>query len=192
MKKGPIRYATNDLKAVAAGLERLRGVGTVDYSNVQSILLHEWTRAWSVKDSLERRAITMITTSGVLVTLAFGFATAITKGSHYRNFSLDEKIILVISLGFFAVSAFLALLTNVAKGYSQPLLQELVDVNASTGLRRDTPKEDISALPLTQIQDSTSSVQALNEKKAYLLTYGFWAQLLAIGLLVVAVCVVVV
>src|ERR1700733_11338887 len=100
----------------------------------------ELVREFARKDSLERRGITVITASGVLVTLTFGFATAVAKGQHYANFTTPEKIVLDIALAFFILSAIFALLTNTPRNYGVPQIQALRSSPGSTG----SPDEAIS------------------------------------------------
>jgi hypothetical protein len=78
-----------------------------------SLVKSEWDREWDRKESFEKRGITVITASGVFVTLVFGFGSSVTKSHHFANFTLAEKILLAVSLGWFIFSGFVALMTNI-------------------------------------------------------------------------------
>jgi hypothetical protein len=82
-------------------------------SDALDLLRGEWEREWGMKESFERRGVTVITASGVFVTLVFGFASSVTKGHHFANFTYAEKILLAVALGWFIVSGFVALSTNI-------------------------------------------------------------------------------
>lgn len=82
-------------------------------STTLGLVRAEWEREWVRKESFERRGVTVITASGVFVTLIFGFASSITKSHHFANFTHSEKILLAVSLGWFIISGFVALATNI-------------------------------------------------------------------------------
>ena len=69
-----------------------------DFVTRGSLLTDEWAREVSRKDSLEKRGITVITTSGALVTLIFAFTSAVAKGHNLGNFTLGEKIAIAVAL----------------------------------------------------------------------------------------------
>ena len=145
----------------------------------------ELVREFARKDSLERRGITVITASGVLVTLAFGFATAVTKGHAYANFTTAEKIVLDIALAFFVLSAIFALLTNTPRNYGVPQIQAL---SSSSG---SEPDEAISEELLGKLISMLETARHSNDNKARALFISMYLQLTAILLLGVAVGIVV-
>lgn len=168
-------------KPAVPSAPNLRGETTGEsftYSDALKFENQEWARVFSTKASLEQRAITLITVSGVLVTLAFGFTAAITKAASFTNFDLTEKIFLVISLAFFALSALIALTINIPKGYSVPDFRDLL------GIPTDKP---IDGAPLERLHAALTSARGENSAKALRLTYAFCAQLAAIATLAVVV-----
>lgn len=147
----------------------------------------ELVREFARKDSLERRGITVITASGVLVTLTFGFATAVTKGNHYTNFTTSEKIVLDIALAFFILSAIFALLTNTPRNYGVPQIQALRTSPGSNG----SPDEAISEELLGKLISMLEAARHSDDNKARALFISMYLQLTAILLLGVAVGIVV-
>ena len=154
------------------------GDGNIAFSDALAFLNQEWNRVWSTKSSLEQRAITLITASGVLVTLAFGFAAAVTKGKSFTNFDPVERGFLIASLALFTISALIALGVNFPRGYSTP---EFDDV-----LGMDTGRE-FKHKPLERFNIALQAARKRNSKKAQLLAVGFFFQLLAIITLAVTV-----
>lgn len=143
-----------------------------------AFLNQEWNRVWSTKSSLEQRAITLITTSGVLVTLAFGFATAVTKSKSFTNFDPLERSFLIVSLALFTISALIALGVNFPKGYSTPEFDDVLGINVGKQFTRK---------PLERFDVALKAARGRNSKKARLLAVGFFSQLLAIIALAVTV-----
>ena len=70
----------------------------------------------SLKDSLERRASGVITSSGVLVTLLFGLAAITTRTSNY-NLPHDAHLPLVVALAAFVVACACAVVAGVPFRY---------------------------------------------------------------------------
>jgi hypothetical protein len=152
--------------------------GNIAFSDAFAFLNQEWNRVWSTKSSLEQRAITLITTSGVLVTLAFGFAAAVTKGKSFANFDPVERGFLIASLALFTISALIALGVNFPKGYSTPEFDDVLGINVEKVFRRK---------PLERFDVALKAARRRNSKKARLLAVGFFSQLLAIITLAVTV-----
>lgn len=150
---------------------------TFTYSDALQFVNQEWTRVWNTKSSLEQRAITLITASGVLVTLAFGFTAAVTKGTSFKNFDMTEKVFLVISLAFFALSALIALTVNIPKGYSVPDFRDVLGITT----------EPIDGAPLQRFNAALKNAKTENSAKALRLTYAFCSQLAAIATLAIVV-----
>jgi len=130
------------------------------------------------KASLEQRAITVITTSGVLVTLAFGFAAAITKAQNFKNFTEEERVLLVAALSLFCIAALIALLINVPKSYDSPAISDM--------LAGATPK----AILANRVLAAVDNAREINNRRASSLALAFAAQMLAVLVLAIAVGVV--
>jgi hypothetical protein len=64
------------------------------------------------KESLEKRGITVITASCVIVTLIFAFSAAVAKGNQFGNVNSWEKILLAVALILFILSSLFGLATN--------------------------------------------------------------------------------
>lgn len=147
----------------------------------------ELKRETDRKDSLERRGITVITASGVLVTLTFGFATAVAKGQHYANFTFAEKTVLDIALALFILAAIFALLTNTPRNYGVPQIDALKEKSIPT----DSPETPISEDLLLKLISMLKVARHTNDNKARALYISMYVQLLAILMLGVAVGIVV-
>lgn len=183
--------------------------GAFGSSDALAFILKEWDQLWDTKASLEQRAITLITTSGVLVTLAFGFAAVVAKGKNFGNFDRAEKVALSVSLFLFACSALIALYTNVPKSWSVPDFSDLLGISKGTppmgidikpreaaakpgltgGPNTESTTETIT--PLTRLANAIATNTQLVDKKARLLTGAFLVQILAIAILAIDVGVVV-
>ena len=74
---------------------------------------------WDRKSSLEQRAINIITSSGVLVTLAFGFTTLIQRGNNFQSLVGHDRWMLAVSVSLFVAAALVALFINFPLRYSQ-------------------------------------------------------------------------
>jgi hypothetical protein len=138
----------------------------------------EWARVWSTKASLEQRAISLITTSGVLVTLAFGFTAAVAKGNHFANFTAAERDVLIAALALFVVSAVIALTVNQPKSYAVPDFRDLLGIPL---------ERKVEGKPLERFHAALKEGRAENDRKALRLTIAFWSQIAAIITLSVVV-----
>jgi uncharacterized protein with PQ loop repeat len=147
------------------------------FEDAKKFILSEWDRVWKTKASLEQRAITLITVSGVLVTLAFGFSTAITKSSKHANFTPAERIVLVIALALFAISAILSLVVNMPYHASVPDLSDVLRITDRV----------IPGAPLERLDAAIEDVKAHNYFKANLLALAFSVQLAGVATLAVVV-----
>jgi len=90
-------------------------------SATEAELAHEQER----KKSLEQRGITVITTSGTLVTLVFALTTVVQKGKAFEVFLRRERVWLQTSLLLFVIAATLALLVNLPRGYHALQIRDL-------------------------------------------------------------------
>ncbi len=78
------------------------------------------------KESFEQRGITVVTTSGVLVSLLFGFAALGASGP----IPIDATTPLLLALGAFSLAAIFGLATNIPRPYEEleiSALQRLVE-----------------------------------------------------------------
>jgi hypothetical protein len=146
------------------------------HSEAMEFIQREWERVWMAKSSLEQRAITLITASGVLVTLSFGFSAAVAKGTHFANFTRPERIVLVTALGFFAFSALTALFVNEPEGYSAPEVDDLITLPANSQF-----------MARQRLSGAIDKARMANGDKATMLVAALWLQLAGIALLAVAV-----
>ena len=83
------------------------------------ILQTEFARELEHKASLEQRGITVITASGALTTLVFGFSALLTKGTSFGNFDLPEKVALAIALASFVTAAVFGVSANIPRPMGQ-------------------------------------------------------------------------
>src|SRR6266566_6395743 len=90
---------------------------------------------WDRKKSLEQRAITVITTSGTLVTLIFALTSVISKGRTFANIVRAERIPLQTSLWLFVAASVLALVTNT------PILYRGLRTRYALSLKEDRDPE---------------------------------------------------
>jgi hypothetical protein len=144
----------------------------------------ELQRQWERKTSLEQRGITVITASGVLVTLAFGFTTAVTKGHRFANFTHTERDLLAVALAFFVLAALSGLLANMPGQIGAFPLRTLLPENA--------PKSaSAGKSPLALVIDTVDSIREVNANKANWLVRAFLLQLVAIVVLATTIIVIV-
>lgn len=83
------------------------------------LLESELARELQLKSSLEQRGITVITASGALVTLVFGFSALLTKGTTFGNFTASEKVFLVLALGSFVLASAFGVSANIPRAFGQ-------------------------------------------------------------------------
>jgi len=127
--------------------------GKPGYDDPRLILVKaEWDREWDRKESFEKRGITVITASGVFVTLVFGFGASVTKSHHFANFTFAEKILLAVSLGWFILSGFVALMTNIPARIGTVPPRVVLDAPPERMLR--------------MLVDSLESLRQVNKEKA--------------------------
>lgn len=138
---------------------------SVDRPSGWGIVRAEWAREWDRKESFERRGITVITASGVFVTLIFGFAASITKNQHFANFTHAEKVLLAVALGWFLLSGFVALATNIPARIGTVPVAKLIDSSGD---------------PLPLMVEALESLRKVNKEKANQLVIAALCQLIAI------------
>jgi hypothetical protein len=81
-----------------------------------AVIDHELEQERERATSLEQRAMAVVTSSGILVTLVFGFGTFI-KGQGNFHPPLSARIILALALVSFVVATVMSLLTNRPRAY---------------------------------------------------------------------------
>jgi hypothetical protein len=148
-----------------------------------NLLNDEWARETSRKDSLEKRGITVITTSGVLVTLVFAFTGAVAKGHNLGNFTLAEKIAIAIALLCFVISAAFGIATNTPRNYA--------GVNYSD-LKNMTAEATVTEQMWIDLVDALETSRCRNETKAVALSRSILFQTIAIFVVAVTVMIVII
>lgn len=135
------------------------------------------------KDSLEKRGLAVITTSGTLVTLLFGLVTLLTRSDEYV---LPQSVhdLLGWALVAFVMAALLALLTNLPLNYAN------IDVAQSTAVFQghwdDSQSDGRRRVVATRLK-VLETAQSRNKLKGWLLLVGMLAEVAAVVLLSLAV-----
>jgi hypothetical protein len=129
------------------------------------------------KESLEKRGITVITASGVIVTLIFAFSAAVAKGNQFGNFNSWEKILLGLALTLFIVSSLFGLATNRPRNYGVLPLKTLRGQNEKG---QETPSEPISEETLQEMINVVEVSRERNDVKASALVLSITLQSLAV------------
>ncbi len=150
--------------------------GSAYLALVESQLKEERDR----KASLEQRAIAVITTSGAIVTLTFGFTALVTNGFNPNAF---VKVALTVALVLFAVAAGLGVWAN------RPLDYREADAAALRGLFRkkgdwtnDSPEEARRQTALVECK-ILAAARDLNRDKAFNLRRAIRTEVAAIVIL---------
>jgi hypothetical protein len=152
------------------------------------LISQEWVREQGRKESLEKRGITAITTSGVLVTLIFAFASAVAKGHHFGTFTLPEKILLGIALLVFVVSAAFGVATNTPRNYGVLSIKLL----AGDPNEPHTPDAPVSKDVLEALVEALQVARERNDTKAIALTAAIALQTVAFFIVGVTIVVVII
>jgi hypothetical protein len=163
---------------------------------------------WDRKNSLEQRAITVVTTSGVLVTVVFGFTALVQKGTNFVALLDHQKVPLIISLCFFVASALLAVIVNAPAPYSAiragflrlfltPVPGER-EAKAPAGMSEDTAGRyrnlsltETRAAIIGQALTALRSARIANRRKAVFLFAAMCAEVAGVIALVITVAVLV-
>jgi hypothetical protein len=134
-----------------------------------TVIDDELERERDRRTSLEQRAMAVVTSSGVLVTLVFGFGTFI-KGQGGFHLPLPSRIILTLALFAFVMAAVLSLLTNRPRAYNpfgvKTDLQRMVGELWSTP--RDSARHSIARFRVGEIDRwrDNNKVKAANLQRA--------------------------
>ena len=154
--------------------------------SVLAFMQSEWGRIWQTKTSLEQRAIALITTSGVLVTLVFGFVAAVTKSKNLANFTSDEKILIGVALGLFVACAAIALWINVPKSWDVPQFPETLGRSPS-----DWGLEPSNLVPIDRFVKAADQNWETIDTMSRRLAVAFLVEILAILTLATGVLIVI-
>jgi hypothetical protein len=134
--------------------------------------------------SLDQRAMAIITTSGVLVSLAFGFGTLI-KGKQITSLPAAPKTLLALALLSFVAAAIAALLTVMPRSY--PAESEWKKLLGTWIVSPDQTWASMTTLHLTEI----SHWLGTNDLKTKILLMAISAECLGILLLTISLLTVV-
>jgi hypothetical protein len=134
------------------------------------------------KASLEQRGLSVVTSSGTLVTLLFGLVALLTKGASYR---LPTKTHgwLATSLTLFVIAAVLGVFTNLPLRYTNV---DFDDPDVLLDRWEDTPADARLRISATRL-DEFKRAQRLNRGKAWLLVCAMAAEVGATLPLAVAI-----
>jgi hypothetical protein len=135
---------------------------------------------WQRKNSLEQRGITVITTSGVLVTLVFAGTTLVSQGKQYASLVRHESEPIVVALSLFIVAAVLGLVCNL------PMLYRFIRARS---LREvfDLPAQSRSGELLRFELDVLRTARFWNSFKSWALALALASEIGAVVFLVIAV-----
>lgn len=152
--------------------------GSVAYSDYVKALEDAET---AKKSSLESRGISVITTSGTLVTLLFGLVAVLTSAKTFR-FPAAARPYLALAMIFFAIACGLGIMVNL------PLFYKRTDLTADD-LKRvwAWPIANARAKIAVTRLETISSARRANAVKAWLLLSAGIAETLALLSLFVAV-----
>src|SRR4051794_11113883 len=85
----------------------------------------------ALKASLEERALAVVTTSGVLVTLLFALASVVTSKKNY-SIPVAARPALIVALAAFVLAAALALIVIVPSKHRGPSTADLEQIRLNT------------------------------------------------------------
>jgi hypothetical protein len=131
----------------------------------------------TTKTSLETRGITVITTSGGLVTLLFGLVALSTKSAATSTLPVTASNLLVAAALFLTLAAVFGLLTNWAMSYTEASIEGLQEL--LTRDWKDTQAQGQLDVASTVI-DILGTSRAKNERKANLLRLAMSAEIVGV------------
>jgi hypothetical protein len=140
------------------------------------------------KDSIEKRGLAVITTSGTIVSLLFGLVAVLTGVDKYVLPGGAESW-LYAALGAFVVACIGGIATNAPLKYEAVLPERLR--SALTGRWEDTPEEADRMVALTELK-VLSKASRVNTVKALILVAAVVAEVLAVLFLALAVRIIIV
>lgn len=137
------------------------------------------------KASLEQRAISVVTTSGVLVSLLVALTTLLIGKSPPRTIDPAPKALLICALVVFVTAATFALVANSPRDY-----RGFSDDDIDLMVARWTGEKNEAVLNVAEFQASLlKKAQQLNDKKAGLVQWAVGSEVAGVGLLALAVAV---
>jgi hypothetical protein len=170
---------------VAAALENVPpAAGGAGDSHYADWIGEQLAREDARKESLEKRALAVITTSGALATLLFGLTAFRISGSSDIRLSHTAIASIVVAVIAFLISAACAIFINVPVDYQEVKPAELK--RAVKERWGDSEREAERMISLTQIK-VLESARDKNGRKAWLLFWSIAAQAVAVGAIGVAV-----
>ncbi|HEV8681174.1 MAG TPA: hypothetical protein VGS09_00135 [Actinomycetota bacterium] len=141
----------------------------------------------AAKSSFEQRAVAVITTSGVLVSLLFGLAAIVTSTEGFEA-PYAARVLLAVALGFFLGAAVLGIAVNAPRGYEEA---------ASDNLRLLTEQEfwearqAIGSRRAAEVRvEILQNARGANGRKARLLLWAMGLEVAAVAIVGAAVVVV--
>lgn len=141
----------------------------------------------SRKTSIETREISVISTSGVLVTLLFALAAVITRQGGY-SIPLVGLVAILASLVLFVAAASLGLLANAVKSYDRAKLAD-VENTVNSELETITERAARKLVSGSNLQVWKSARSKTNEK-ARLLRWAIIAEVAAVSALALSIAVI--
>ena len=145
---------------------------------------NELRQAHDRASSLEQRALAVVTTSGVLVSLVFGFGTLV-KGKQITSLSEAPRILLILALISFVIAAMTALFTIMPRNY--PVESGWSKVLGSWIVSPNETWASITQLHLDEIRHWLTT----NTLKAGILLAAIVAECIGISLLALSMLVVI-
>lgn len=152
--------------------------GSEDGSRVyEELLIRQQAAEEQRKSSLEQRGATVITTSGLLVTLLFGLSAYVPEQARFPV-GTGGRAALLCAVGFLLVAAVLALVSTVPLPYGQLRLEDL-DLRALTAEPEHKARQRVVLTSARLLAGN----QRLNAVKANVLMAATLAQVLgAVGI----------
>jgi hypothetical protein len=133
------------------------------------------------KESLDGRAVTIVTGSAAVVSLLVAAASLSIK-NHAFHITHDAKLALVAAGGCFIAAALLAFLTAFPYGYTAPDAREIRDIADDSW---DDPKSHVERVVTVTLMDVWGDIQNVNDKKGTAFLLAIVAE--ALGVVGVAV-----
>lgn len=133
----------------------------------------------AIKGSFEQRALGVVTTSGVLVSLLFGLAAIVTQAEGFKA-PPAARVLLVIALGLFLVAAGLSIRVNMPRGYKEA---DVAKLRRLTEAEFWEARSEIGARRAAELRVNVlASTRLANGRKAKTL---FWAMVLEVAAIAV-------
>ncbi|MGI8438639.1 MAG: hypothetical protein ACR2NV_00295 [Thermoleophilaceae bacterium] len=140
------------------------------------------------KASFEQRGLAVITTSGVLVTLLFAFAGLSVQPGATLAFPGSARLWLLAALLAFVLAAAAALATNIPRRYEAVTPDEIERRLTGSPIRSESRAEkDVALTRVKALRDAKGK----NTAKGRLLFAAIGLEVLAVGLVGVAVAIVI-